>query len=124
MNSFSIWILLFLILSGCTWGHPVKTTDKVVESDLLGEYRYRNKYIIEFKAKGQAIQKLNGKEIELNWSINNNEISISDLIEGNDGKTINHGKQTYIISHDYRDYYYPFGAPDDFDNYEIWNKVK
>lgn len=24
---------------------------------------------------------------------------------------------------DYRDYYYPFGSPYDFDNYEIWNKT-
>ena len=119
-----IIIVISLLLAGCNLGHPTKTKNDINENELIGTYQYRNEYIIMLAINGIGKQVFKDKEIEINWKILNNELILSSLYSFKNGTYKNLGEQQYIISNDYRDYYYPFGSPDDFDNHEVWQKIK
>ena len=101
MKQIAVLLITALIVSGCNMGHPVKTTDDISESDLIGTFKYNDEYVIELQKNGKGVQEVAGKI----WSLSNNEIILSDLIAIHDGKIEHYGEQTYIISNDYRDYH-------------------
>ena len=102
----------------------MKTNDAVKENDIIGKFKYRNDFVIVLNENGNGIQLIGVNDVKFNWLIKENTLVVSDLIGISNGKMIHYGKQVYIISKDYRDYYYPFGSPYDFDNHEIWDKTQ
>lgn len=119
-----ISIILLVVLSGCNIGHPVKSEGLVDEKKLVGKYQYRDEFTIVLNKGGTGYQVFEGEHIPFEWNIQNNEVSFSGLRGRFDGKIKDYGKQNHVISNDYREYYYPFGSPYDFDNHEVWDKIE
>jgi len=116
-------LFIFLLISGCNIGHPTKAKDSIGPNELIGKYQYRNEFTIVLEKNGIGYQLFESKKIRFDWSIKDN-VLIFDKLRGRfNDKIKGYGKQEYIISNDYREYYYPFGSPYDFDNHEVWNRL-
>lgn len=118
-------LLLYLVcLSafGCNMGHPVKTDKKVSEPDLLGSWTYRTEINITLNENRNGTQLFESKVYPITWELTEDNHIKLNSIRYKFGPEVKMENFQFIISDDYRDHFYIFGGPVDFDNYEIWKK--
>jgi len=103
-------------------GHPKKTDKTVSEADLVGTWTYRNELTLTLNSGGVGTQPFENMTYRIKWSLtDDNHIKLNN-IRYRFGSNIKRDDFEFIISDDYRDHFYFFGGPVDFDNYEIWDK--
>jgi hypothetical protein len=118
-------LLLFLVCFatfGCNIGHPVKTDKNVSESDMLGTWTYRTDINITLSENKNGIQLFKSKSYPITWGLTQDNHIKLNSIRYEFGPEVKIENFKFIISDDYRDHFYIFGGPVDFDNYEIWEK--
>ena len=124
INRIIVPILLFTILIGCNLGHPERTNKTVSEADFYATWTYRNEIRITLFEKGKGIQTIGEKKHPIGWKLTQDNHIELHSIQVSFTNEIKNQNFKFIISDDYRDHFYFFGGPDDFDNYEIWEKSK
>ena len=118
-------LLLFLTCfaaCGCNLGHPVKTDKNVSESDIFGTWTYRKEINITLYENKKGTQLFESKIYPITWEITEDNHVKLNSIRHRFGAELKNENFKFIISDDYRDHFYIFGGPVDFDNYEIWKK--
>jgi hypothetical protein len=116
--------VILVCIAGCNIGHPKKTDKSVSEQDLIGTWRYRNELTLTLKEGGVGTQPFENQTHSFTWSLTGDNHIKLNAIRHRFGSEIKVQDYQFIISDDYRDHFYFFGGPVDFDNYEIWEKVK
>jgi hypothetical protein len=76
------------------------------------------------KEGGVGTQPFENQTHSFTWSLTGDNHIKLNAIRHRFGSEIKVQDYQFIISDDYRDHFYFFGGPVDFDNYEIWEKVK
>ena len=122
MNIRLLFCLICICIAGCNMGHPKKTDKTVSEADLVGTWTYRNELTLTLNSGGVGTQPFENMTYRIKWSLtDDNHIKLNN-IRYRFGSNIKRDDFEFIISDDYRDHFYFFGGPVDFDNYEIWDK--
>ena len=107
---------------GCNVGHPVKTNKNVSESDMLGTWTYRTEIPITLNRNKNVTQLFESKIYPITWELTEDNHIKLNSIHHRFGPEVKIENFKFIISDDYRNHFYMFGGPVDFDNYEIWEK--
>ncbi len=113
---------LSLFLASCNIGHPKKTDKDVPENDMLGTWKYRNELTLTLNKGGSGTQPFENNVYPITWSLTGDNTIKLNSIHHRFGDEVKIENFEFIISDDYRDHFYFFGGPVDFDNYEIWEK--
>ena len=115
-------LLACFVVFGCNVGHPVKTNKNVSESDMLGTWTYRTEITITLNGNKNGTQLFESKIYPITWELTEDNHIKLNSIHHRFGPEVKIENFKFIISDDYRNHFYMFGGPVDFDNYEIWEK--